>query len=245
LNKKDDKILKYEILNWDSDFFGMKVSRIAEPSLKADELADILSELKHKRVKLVYWPANRRCEDDDVKRLCGHFVDEKTTFAIDFGTLSFDNFISTDIVESYTQLMPISDIEGLAIESGKYSRFAVDTNLPREKFVDLYKIWINRSLSKEIASEVLVIREEYRVVGMVTLGDKNGRGEIDLIAVNRNCRRKKYGEKLVRAAQRWFVANGFEFGEVVTQGANIPAIKLFKKCGYSIENIKYFYHFWL
>jgi dTDP-4-amino-4,6-dideoxy-D-galactose acyltransferase len=141
--------------------------------------------------------------------------------------------------------MPISDIEGLAIESGEYSRFSVDTNLPREKFVDLYKIWINRSLSKEIASEVLVIREEDRVVGMVTLDDKNGRGEIDLIAVNRNCRRKKYGEKLVRAAQHWFLANGFEFGEVVTQGANIPAIKLFKKCGYSIESIKYFYHFWL
>ena len=49
-NKKDDKILKYEILNWDSEFFGMKVSRIAEPSLKADECADILSELKRKRV---------------------------------------------------------------------------------------------------------------------------------------------------------------------------------------------------
>lgn len=141
--------------------------------------------------------------------------------------------------------MPIADLEALAIQSGPYSRFSVDPKLPEEKFIELYKIWINRSLKKEIADEVLVIREGENVVGMVTLGEKDGKGDIGLIAVERDRRGRKYGEALVRAAQCWFIRRGYEFGQAVTQGGNIPACSLYKKCGYSVEKVEYFYHFWL
>ena len=237
--------MEYQILDWDSDLFGVKVARIADPSLPTEKLTDLLSVLKQQCVKLVYWSSGRECDDDEAKRLCGHLVDTKTTFAMDFRSLNLDDFNSIDIVEAYSQSMPIADIEDLAIQSGEYSRFAVDPNLPREKYLALYKIWINRSLDKEIASEVLVIQEAGRVVGMVTLGEKNRRGDIGLIAVGTSYRGKKYGYKLVRAAQRWFVKNGYIFGQVVTQGMNIPACNLYKKCGYSIEKIEYIYHFWL
>lgn len=237
--------MNYQILDWDSDFFGVKVARITDPGLTAQKLTDLLSELKRKCIKLVYWPSERERDNDEAKGLCGHLVDIKTTFVIDFRSFDLDSFISTDIVEPYSLSMPIADIEDLAIQSGEYSRFAIDPHLPREQFVSLYKTWINRSLSKEIASEVLVIRDAGRVVGMVTLGEKDGRGDIGLIAVDASCRGKKYGEKLVRAAQRWFVKNGYVFGQVVTQGMNSPACNLFKKCGYSTEKAEYFYHFWL
>ena len=237
--------MQYQILNWDTDFFGVTVARITEPVLNELEVSDILLELKAKGVHLVYWPSSCELKGEFVKRFGGRLVDNKMTFAMDLRRLSSDEFISTDIVEAYTQSMPIRDIEGLAIQSGEYSRFGVDHNIPREKFAALYKIWINRSLRKEIAEEVLVIREGDRVVGMVTLGNKNGRGDIGLIAVDKNYRGKKFGEKLVRAAQKWFVKNGYEYGQVVTQGMNIPACNLYKKCGYSIQTVEYYYHFWL
>lgn len=237
--------MRYQILDWDSDFFGVKVARITQPNINVHELSDILSELKHERVRFVYWSSDRECENTVVNNLCGNLTDMKTTFAIDLSSLSFDKSFPTDIVESYTQSMPIADIENLAIQSGEYSRFSVDPNISREKFVALYKIWINRSLYKEIAAEVLVIREGDQIAGMVTLGEKNGRGDIGLIGVDSNYRRKKYGEKLVHAAQRWFLTNGYKCGQVVTQGFNIPACNLYKKCGYFVENVEYFYHFWL
>lgn len=236
--------MQYQMLDWDTNFFGMAVARITEPDLNEQELSDTLAELKAKGVALAYWPSIRECGKDAIKQFGGNLADNKTTFAMDFRALSFGEVVSTDIVESYTQSMPLKEIEDLAIQSGEYSRFAVDRNIPRDKFVALYSLWINRSLRKEIAEEVLVIREGERVVGLVTLGDKNGRGDIGLIAVDRNYRGKKYGEKLVRAAQRWFVKNGYEFGQVVTQGMNLPACNLYKKCGYSVENVEYFYHFW-
>ena len=235
--------MKCEMLDWDSDFFGVKVARITEPVLTSEELTSILAELKHKRVELVYWPSRNECDCDEMKRLCGHLVDNKTTFVIDFRRLDWDALISTDIVEPYSQSMPITDMEDLAVQSGEYSRFAVDPRFPRETFVALYQTWIDRSLRKEIASEVLVIREASRIVGMVTIGEKDGRGDIGLIAVETKCWGKKYGEKLVRAAQRWFVKNGYLFGQVVTQGKNTPACNLYKKCGYSIERVGIFLSF--
>lgn len=237
--------MQYQILGWDTDFFSVTVARITESVLNEQKISEILSDLKSKDVHLVYWASSRECEEEAVKRLGGILTDIKTTFAMDFRSLNPEELIPTDIVEVYTKSIPINDIEDLAIQSGEYSRFVIDPNIPREKCVSLYKTWINRSVSKEIAEEVLVIREGARVVGMITLGNKNGRGDIGLLAVDRNYRGKQYGEKLVRAAQRWFIKNRYKFGQVVTQGMNIPACNLYKKCGYSVEKREYFYHFWL
>lgn len=239
--------MEYQILDWDTEFLGVTVARVAEPDLNEFELVDILTELKAKGAALVYWSSNRELEKDFVTRLGGNLTDYKTTFALDFRDVDFEKFANFDIVEAYTQSMPYNDIVELAIQSGEYSRFSVDPNIPKERFLTLYKIWIDRSLAKEIAEEVLVIREDkgQRVVGMVTLGNKQGRGDIGLIAVDREHRGKRYGEQLVHAAQRWFVNDGYKSGQVVTQGANAPACSLYRKCGYSVERVEYFYHFWL
>ncbi len=237
--------MQYQILDWDSDIFGIKVAQITQPHLSTQELSDILTELKSRRVRLVYWSSERECDDAVVKKLSGNLVDRKTTFAIDFSSADLHEIVPDDIIEPFTDSMPVAALEDLAIQSGEYSRFAVDPNLPKEIFFTLYKTWINRSLRKEIANEVLAIRNGDQVVGMVVLGEKNGRGSIDLIAVDSGFRGRKYGEKLVHAAQIWFMTNGYKHGQVVTQGQNITACNLYTKCGYSVERIEYFYHFWL
>ena len=236
--------MKYQILNWDSNFFGIKVAKITKLNLSTDNLKNILSELKQKSVKLVYWASEKEC-DYEIKQLGGNLVDIKTTFAVDLDNLNLPDHDSPSIVEPYSRSMPISDLEDLAIQSGEYSRFAVDPNFKRESFIALYKIWINRSVSKEIAKEVLVIRDSDNIIGMITLGEKNGRGDIGLFSVDRNYRGKGYGKKLVQAAQKWFINNDYSIGEVVTQGKNIAACNFYKKCGYSIDKIEYLYHFWL
>ena len=236
--------MNYQILDWDSDLFGIKVAKIIKPDLSADEIKSILCELKQKSVKLVYWASDKKC-DNEIDQLGGKLVDTKTTFTIDFRNLNVQNIDSDDIVESYSPSIPIAEIEDLAIQSGEYSRFAVDPNFKKENFVALYKIWVNRSINKEIAKEVLMIRESNKVIGMITLGEKNGRGDIGLLAVDKSYRGKGYGEKLVSAAQSWFIQNRYTIGQVVTQDKNISACNFYKKYGYSIDKIEYFYHFWL
>jgi len=237
--------MQFQILDWDSDFFGVKVARIPRSNLDIHSLSATLAELKRQQVRLVYWSSDSECIDTDVKNLGGQLVDKKTTFAIDFSSVDAEDIAATDTVEPFIDAMPVDAFEALAVQSGEYSRFSVDSNIPNEKFVALYKTWINRSIRKEIAKEVLVIRDQGRIAGMVTLGEKNGRGDIGLIAVESGFRGKRYGETLVRGAQRWFIENGYKQGQVVTQGDNVPACNLYKKCGYAVEKVAYFYHFWL
>ena len=235
--------MKYQILNWDTEFFGIKIAKITESNLDKLELENVLSDLKKEGVKLVYWAADKKY-DYITKLFEGRLVDIKTTFAIDFESLNLNNDYST-IIEAYSSDMNTSELEDLAIQSGEHSRFAVDPNFKREKFVSLYKEWIKKSISGEIAKEVFVIRESNKIVGMITLDEKNGKGNIGLLAVDKSSRGKKYGENLVRATQLWFRENGYTIGQVVTQGKNIAACNFYKKCGYSVDKIEYFYHFWL
>lgn len=237
--------MTYEILDWDSNFFEVKVARITQSRLGTQPLAQAISELRKENVRLAYWPSLDKIDPKVIEQFGGLLADRKTTFAINLGSIDFASVLSTDIVVPFAESMNVGDLERLAIQSGEYSRFASDPNIPREKFISLYTSWINESIRKKIASEVLVILDSEKIAGMVTLGEKSGRGDIGLIAVDSEYRGRRYGEQLVRAAQKWFVAHGYDCGQVVTQGNNIPACHLYRKCGYSIEQVAYFYHFWL
>jgi dTDP-4-amino-4,6-dideoxy-D-galactose acyltransferase len=238
----------YRILQWDSDFFGFTVANILSSSLNARQLSNVLSKLKKKDVKLVYWKtchAGSNDFKDNIEKLGGTLVDKKTTFFVELGRVSPISFTPAAVVESYHSSMSQSQLRMLAIQSGKYSRFAVDPNIPREKYIELYTIWIERSLKKELADEVLVICDDGIPAGMVTLSKVRDRGKIELVAVDKQFRGRRYGETLIHAANEWFLDMGYKFGQVVTQGANAPACNLYIKCDYKVEKVEPFYHFWI
>jgi dTDP-4-amino-4,6-dideoxy-D-galactose acyltransferase len=139
----------------------------------------------------------------------------------------------------------VADLEALAVQSGAFSRFRVDPRIPDAQFEQLYRTWVRNSIRREMADEVLVVREGQRTVGFLTLKADGESGRIELLAVDVESRGKGYGVELVRAAEECFRAMGCDSGSVVTQAANRPACRLYRKCGYEIVLTEYFYHFWL
>ena len=102
--------------------------------------------------------------------------------------------------------MPEEDLYQLALQAGEFSRFALDPHFPPGKFQALYtENGCRKSLNKEIAEEILVIQNEGRIAGMVTLGKKGSQGNIGLIAVSSAFRGQQFGEILIRAAQLWYI----------------------------------------
>jgi dTDP-4-amino-4,6-dideoxy-D-galactose acyltransferase len=148
-------------------------------------------------------------------------------------------------VKSYTDSIPSEDLIALAYESGTYSRFRADPHLTDEQFKKIYREWMINSVNKSIAFDVLVTYENKTLTGMVTLGEKNHRGDIGLLAVNPEARGKKIGTTLVKAAQHYFVTKNYQQSQVVTQKTNLPACRLYEKCGYHGEKTECFFHFWV
>ena len=236
-----------QLLEWDTRFFGFPIGRVVNSRAGADELRQAVAEMRERRIPLAYWAADRPSVELQtlVGDLGGQLVDEKLTFGFKLDAVAEIALPDGARVEPYQEGMSLSDLKQLAVESGLYSRFSVDPRFPKDQARAMFEEWIVRSVQKIVAEEVLVIRDGGRVLGMATIAVKGDRGSIGLVAVDARARGKRYGEALVRSAQAWCANRGFAQCQVTTQAANLPARRLYEKCGFQLEQTELFYHVWV
>jgi len=237
----------YKILDWDSSFFKYKVAMLLLPSYNYIELDSSLQNLKKEQVKLVYWsPENQNNIDEEkVISLGGKLVDIKTVYRINLDGKSIDDFKRDERVMEYSDIVLHPDLLTLAYESGIWSRYKVDENIGKQKFEELYKIWMEQSVAKKIAKTILVTHKGTRLTGMITLGEKEGMGNIGLVAVDAEQRGKGLGFALFQEMFRWFIQHGYKIITVVTQEANVSACRFYEKSGFEKLSAQPFYHFWI
>lgn len=234
-------------LDWDSDCFGFKVARIIPADLTESELRATLDHLGRNNYRLVYW---QLAADEDaglrLAQACGGFLaDEKRTYLKQLAAAPEGPRPAAYTVLPYDRNSPEAGLVALALEAAEYSRFRLDPLFPAELCDKLFTCWITNSVSREIADRVLVVREGAELLGMITLGHEAGRGDIGLLAVAQQARGRGLGKLLVKAAEGYFAEQGYRHAQVVTQGANAGACRLYESCQFEIENSSHFFHFWL
>jgi GNAT superfamily N-acetyltransferase len=137
----------------------------------------------------------------------------------------------------------------LAIASGVWSRFKVDSNVPRCVFETMFESWIKNSVNFSIADEIFVAVDSStgEEVGFVTLKQKESVVHIGLLAVASQHRRKGIASQLLSRAVLWAIETVPNGGiiSVVTQGANEQACSCYKRFGFSLETEQDVYHIWL
>ena len=234
--------LHYQILNWDTDFFGFKVCKFSNMENSKDSLIDINCIMRKNKIRLGYYVSNKELHFPkfNIDNFNIKLVDKKTTFIKDIdSTLEFHSMVST-----YENSLPNAKLIDLAIQSGVFSRFNIDDEISDNKFEAMYRIWIENSTKRKIANEVLVFRQDDDIAGFVTLGEKNDRGDIGIIAVDSQYRGQGIGKILMINAEKWFFNNFYKKMQVVTQGSNLAACKFYDRLGYDVESVVYFYHIW-
>lgn len=236
----------FTCLDWDSDFFGFRVARIMLTDANKDQLAETLDMLRQEKFRLAYWflPDSQQASLI-AKANGGILADEKVTYLKELSTIEGKSASPIYSAVPFTGAESDDALADLALQSGEYSRFRLDPLFPRDKFEKLYRCWITRSVNKDIAWEVLVVKERDVLLGLVTLGTKGDRGDIGLLAVSEQARGKGIGRTLVLDADRAFAYRGLAVAQVVTQRCNLGACKLYESCGYRIEKIEKIFHFWL
>jgi len=236
----------YRLLEWDTDFFGFPVATILPPSLSTKGLTSILTELKEKNVSLAYWPSDSNDEGSQEAALSagGFLADRKATYVTELEE-GGKNYELELMVEEYKETTLAEELKHLTLMSGIYSRYNMDPKVSQKQFEELYTLRIENSIRKTVADAIFVVRLYGKILGMVVVGEKNGRGDVSLLAVDVPVRRRGFGKMLVKAAQSWHLLHGHAACQVVTQERNVPARRLYETCGYEIENVENFYHFWL
>lgn len=169
-------------------------------------------------------------------------VDEKLTYE---KPLSSQTAAVSAVQLLPEDFVPDAAFEALAIQSGIYSRFSIDEKFPKEKFHEMYRLWLQRSINRSFADAVLVYEQNKAVAGFITLREMSDGAEIGLVAVDHQFRGMGIASKLLDAAEFSLSNNPkAKYMRVVTQAANNPACRLYEKAGYCVTKRQYVYHCW-
>lgn len=242
--------IKIQELGWDTNQFEIKVGKVEllDSDYDFEEIDSYVKEIlktgKENGFNLLYLilPENKYLSNGigqvknillaDRKIIYNKTIDDFCTFNIQ----EIHNYGYDDVNE---QLL------NLALISGKYSRFKLDQNFSVEIFEKMYWIWIEKSVKKEIADDVLVFEENNRILGMLTYKIDKISASIGLLSVDNLYQGKKIGTKLLNKLEYILKSRGIKEINVATQHENKDACKFYEKNNYRINNITNIYHIWL
>lgn len=221
-----------EFLEWDSGFFQKKIGKV----ILGNE--DKFEDFQIREYDLVYVFS----END---KLNYPLVDKKVVLefeSIKSSEMSFDancaNFYDSEKNQYYELL-------SLALQSGSFSRFNIDKNFRNNEYEKLYTAWIDKSISKELSTDILIKEIDSKIGGFLTMASKTNKvAEIGLLAVDDKLRGKGIASDLLSTAIAYAKFSGFEKMQVTTQADNIPAMNLYLKSGFKILSTTFIYHIW-
>ncbi len=257
---------RIQILDWDSAFFGFRTARILPPKLGRSELHEILENLRRDCISLAYWFAEMGDSESGAAAASnqGLLVDEKITYALDLVSgPSQAQSLKTETPGATNSSGPIhppweisvlskdryaeveAELLSLALRSSTHSRFRHDPRFPTALAQGLYREWMRKSLTGELADAILTCEYQRGLRAMVTVKASKGQGQIGLLACAEGYDGRGLGSALMQASLDWFKASGCQHARVVTQGRNRASCRVYEKSGYRPEKREAVHHFWL
>jgi GNAT superfamily N-acetyltransferase len=221
-----------EKLEWDSDFFNLSVGEI--------DFKECKDSLNYNDYDLLYIVSSA---DFNLKinGFENSFSEQKIKFHKE---LKKEQQLS-DNVFSFSEIVnDIQEIYQLAFESGKHSRFLLDKKFGTEKFKELYKLWIDNSISKNFADDVLLYKYEGKTVGLLTYKTNGKNAFVGLIAVCNEHQGKGIGRIMLKHLETVLYTKGIYSLTIPTQDQNQQACYFYNKTGYSISEKTFIKHYW-
>jgi len=228
-------------LAWDSRFFGKKIGKI-DVEDDYTGLVENIEKAFRQAYDLLYVFGNKNTDipSEILTRFNGKLVDRKITYTAHIEDLRTKSTVEIKEFRSLDN----SSLYDLAYLSGNHSRFRLDKGLGIENFKRLYREWIDKSVSHQIAKKVFVYEDSEQIKGMITLGVKENTATIGLIAVDESLQGKGVGMSLIDTCVQHCKAENIATLNVPTQLDNIQACKFYEKCGFTEKSVQNIYHFW-
>jgi ribosomal protein S18 acetylase RimI-like enzyme len=229
------------LLDWDSEFWGVPIGRVAGDTLTAERLRAIDSWAAANHVRCVYFLA--RSDDPQTAQV----AEEGGFRLMDLRVELRQKVDETPPTPRVREARPDDHerLRTIARRSHATTRFYADTRFPDKRCDDLYGRWIDRSL-EGWAAAVLVAERQGAAVGYcsVHLDAESGAGSIGLIAVDAAVRRSGVGLELATGAVAWCASRGARTMSVVTQGRNPAALRTFQRAGFLVSSVELWFHKW-
>lgn len=227
------------ILEWDSNFFGMRVGSLLLSS--QCRLENELDCANDQGCKLVYIYSEKEIKPNSA----GNFKLVDVGGQIKFvkrltGTLGHGEQ-NTKIVK-YNYRRASSDIVELAYLSGHLSRFRIDPWLPSGIFEELYKTWLARTIDRAPRAQIYIYYSDDKAVGLITSEQTKDICTIGLLAVHPSYQGLGIATQLIKKVENLCAGNGTFNLAVKTQISNCKAQSLYIKNSFAEVHRSFLYH---
>lgn len=231
-------------LKWDTDYFGFPIAQIKEHRVDSNSLNQAFEYCEDNCIKLLQFKCDaHHSESIKLAESHGfHFVDIRMTYEVcpelKFEVEAFDD---CRIASS----KDISKLVELADGIFDTSRYYFDKNFPKEKVNIFYQDWVRKAVEGVFDDYLVVLERDRKIAGFCSVKELNKNTAcIGILGVDKKLKGNGIGKTLVD----WTISNCFEKGikklDVVTQGRNYSAQRLYQRCGFVIENLELYYHKW-
>ena len=232
-------------LPWDSDHFGFEIARLHGSELSPEHLRTEIEAARESGIKCLYWLANENAAAALPRSPAIKVLDTRVAYSRGL-TKSDDPSDPHSMGIRGAENQDVPELLRLASTSHTNTRFFQDESFPADRARSLYSLWIQKAIS-DPDQVVFVSGPNGRPEAYITCGPSPAsRGAaIGLVAVAPNRRREGHAQKLVATALTWARGRGFPHLEVVTQGQNHPARRLYEKIGFDLVDESTWVHLWL
>jgi dTDP-4-amino-4,6-dideoxy-D-galactose acyltransferase len=233
--------LIYELLPWDSEFFGFPIGQISGEG-SSDALAPTLAQADADGIRCLYYLI-----------AADHLAALHT--ALRHGFMPYDIRVELErrpvapappeaggeVREADLADEPL--LSRLIAETITATRFALDDHFPQDLVRLLYAEWVRRGLSSGSTRRVLLAEPD---AGFLVCGFDTEAliGSIELVGVTRRMARRGIGRILMDNAHAAMLESGCERARVVTQGHNVSAQRLYQSLGYKTVAVAWWLHRW-
>ena len=241
------RVAACELLPWDTEHFGLRIARVRARQLDASSAERVTRWADEEGVDCLYLLADAG-DPETLRSAAAHgfrVVDVRLTLRAELDRGRASAAPSSAVIRP-ARADDATALVALAASGYETSRFYADGRFDRATVDRLYARWMQGSIDGELADVVLVAEVEGSVVGYLTASTDAAErvGVIGLVGVAAAGRGAGVGRALVTSALMRFADAGLSTGEVVTQGSNIAAQRLYASCGFRGFRVELWYHRW-
>lgn len=224
-------------LKWDSSFLKLNVDKLVEPTRLISLAPEAIA-----KYDVIYIENNHSKKLPKAIKSLFHieYTDHKIIYS---KKVVAQNMLNTN-VQPYSSSFASKKMIELAIQSGAYSRFKLDSKFDSNVYKKLYTKWIRNSVALKTANIVLVYGNVKNPLGFITIVGQEKKARIGLIAVDETKQNAGIGRALIIAAENFALHNNFTTLQVITQSKNKIACTFYEKCGFKKESEIITYHHW-
>lgn len=234
-----------QYLAWDSAHFGQRIAKVTAVSLTPDTVQAIETWARQQQIDGLYllleasdYAAIHLAEANQF-----HLADLRLTMLCSQLVVPAPKPTAVAIRLSQPEDLPA--LQQIAATVHQNTRFFQDPHFDRQASQALYAAWITNSCQGQAQAVWVAEEAATRPLGYLSchLGP-DGRGNIGLVGVAPEAQGKGIGGQLLRQALHWFAAEGATAVDVVTQGDNMAAQRLYQRYGFFSQRLQLWYHRW-